>query len=221
MTETRRDLKNILWIFCLTLGLVKLVSLLKFIPVGRDSVLLLAGAVQILVPMTWMTRQDQKITFMEPDWRSGLRSLELFLIVSLLIFPVFFGIAHLYETLLLGKTYFLVPLRQAALFISTQIILIALPEEFFFRGWLQSSLNKIFPKRWSFLGASFGVALPLTALVFAFSHSLISLQWWHFSIFFPALVFGWLRERSGGLLAPVLFHATSNVVIRLIAIRYL
>jgi membrane protease YdiL (CAAX protease family) len=30
------------------------------------------------------------------------------------------------------------------------------------------------------------------------------------AVFFPALVFGWLRQRTGGIGAPMLFHALSN-----------
>ena len=31
------------------------------------------------------------------------------------------------------------------------------------------------------------------------------------AVFFPALVFGWLRRRTGGVGAPVVFHAACNV----------
>ena len=89
--------------------------------------------------------------------------------------------------------------------------MVALPEEFFFRGYFQSTLNRVWPTRWRFLGASFGPALPITALVFAVAHSVIALQWWHFSIVFPALLFGWLREKTGSITAPILWHGAANI----------
>jgi membrane protease YdiL (CAAX protease family) len=62
--------------------------------------------------------------------------------------------------------------------------------------------------------------VPLTCLIFAASHSIIAFRWWHFAIFFPSLVFGWLRDRTGGLVAPVLFHAASNLAMRHIGQLY-
>ncbi|MBI3540840.1 MAG: CPBP family intramembrane metalloprotease [Deltaproteobacteria bacterium] len=85
-----------------------------------------------------------------------------------------------------------------------QLFVVALPEEFFFRGYLQTILRRKYRLQ---------VAIPIASLLFAFSHSVIALQWWHFAIFFPALVFGWLREKTGGLVAPILFHALSNVAV--------
>ncbi|HPQ81946.1 MAG TPA: CPBP family glutamic-type intramembrane protease, partial [bacterium] len=43
----------------------------------------------------------------------------------------------------------------------------------------------------------------------------------HFSIFFPALVFGYLRERTGSITAPALFHAASNILMDWIARSYI
>ena len=35
-------------------------------------------------------------------------------------------------------------------------------------------------------------------------------QWWQPFILFPALLFGWLRSRTGTVLAGALFHAWAN-----------
>jgi membrane protease YdiL (CAAX protease family) len=48
-------------------------------------------------------------------------------------------------------------------------------------------------------------------LFFAFGHSLVNPQWWHFATFFPGLVFAWMRERSGGVTAGAFFHAICNI----------
>ncbi len=92
-----------------------------------------------------------------------------------------------------------------------QTLAIALPEEVFFRGYLQSRLNLVYDRPWRLWSAPIGPGLFITAAVFTLCHLLISVAWLRVAIFFPALLFGWMRERTNSLLAPVLFHALSNL----------
>jgi len=94
-----------------------------------------------------------------------------------------------------------------------QLICVGWAEEFFYRGYMQTRLDTIYrPDRFRLFGASFGLALPITCVLFTLGHSLVTWQWWQPFIFFPALVFGWLRARTGNIWAGVLFHAWSNSV---------
>ena len=52
-----------------------------------------------------------------------------------------------------------------------------------------------------------------TCLLFAFGHSLVIFQWWHVFIIIPSLAFGWLRERTDGIVAGAFFHAWCNVAV--------
>jgi len=95
-----------------------------------------------------------------------------------------------------------------------QLLVVAFPEELFYRGYVQGSLRRILPGRpVRFLGADLGPGFLLTQLLFALGH-LVTLQPFRLGTFFPGLVFGWLRERTGGLAAPVLFHAFSNLFLK-------
>jgi len=92
-----------------------------------------------------------------------------------------------------------------------QLIAVGYGEEFFYRGYVQTRLNRAFPTpRWRFAGVPLGASFWITVLLFTVGHSLVQFQWWQPFIFFPALVFGWLRERTGNILAPALFHAFAN-----------
>ena len=106
-----------------------------------------------------------------------------------------------------------------------QLVIIALPEEAFYRGYLQSRLDEAFPgfgfktgasgtkvpRRFRVLGASVGPALLLTSLVFALGHLATIREPARLAVFFPSLVFGWLRLRTGGIGAGLTFHALCNV----------
>jgi membrane protease YdiL (CAAX protease family) len=92
-----------------------------------------------------------------------------------------------------------------------QLLLVALPEEAFYRGYLQTSFDEIFPPRWRVLGASLGPSVIITSLIFAIGHFVTVPFPARFAVFFPSLVFGWLRARTGGIGAPLAFHAFCNV----------
>jgi len=95
--------------------------------------------------------------------------------------------------------------------IAGQLVVIALPEEAFFRGYLQTSLDRTWPPRWRILGANLGPGLLVSAAIFAIGHVLTIRHPARLAVFFPALVFGWLRARTGGIGAGVLFHAMCNL----------
>jgi membrane protease YdiL (CAAX protease family) len=95
--------------------------------------------------------------------------------------------------------------------IAGQLVVIALPEEAFFRGYLQTALDRAWPPRWRILGATLGPAWIVSAAIFAVGHVLTIRHPSRLAVFFPALVFGWLRRRTGGVGAPVVFHAACNI----------
>jgi uncharacterized protein len=92
-----------------------------------------------------------------------------------------------------------------------QVLVIALPEEAFYRGYLQSRLDEVWPPRWRVLGAPVGPGLVVAAAIFAVGHLATVQVPARLAVFFPALLFGWLRARTGGIGASVLFHASCNL----------
>lgn len=101
-----------------------------------------------------------------------------------------------------------------------QLVIIALPEEAFYRGYLQSRLDEAMPARFRFLGASVGPALVVSSIVFALGHFATIREPARLAVFFPSLAFGWLRARTGGIGAGVVFHAACNVFSELLGKGY-
>ncbi len=95
--------------------------------------------------------------------------------------------------------------------IAGQLLVVALPEEAFFRGYLQTRLDAAWGKRFRILGAELGPAWIVSAVIFAIGHLLTTPMPARLAVFFPALLFGWLRARTGGIGAGVLFHALCNL----------
>jgi membrane protease YdiL (CAAX protease family) len=95
--------------------------------------------------------------------------------------------------------------------VAGQLVIIALPEEAFYRGYLQSRLDDALPWKARILGAAIGPSLVITSLVFALGHFATIREPARLAVFFPSLVFGWLRARTGGIGAGVAFHASCTI----------
>lgn len=93
----------------------------------------------------------------------------------------------------------------------THVVAIALPEEMFYRGYLQTELERIWPPVTTGWRRGIGLALVVTSLVFAIGHVVTIPHPARLAVFFPSLAFGWLRTRTGGIGASVLFHAACNL----------
>jgi uncharacterized protein len=93
----------------------------------------------------------------------------------------------------------------------TQILGIAVPEEMFYRGYVQTALDDAFRFRFQFLGATLGAGVLLGSVVFALGHFATHAHPARLAVFFPSLVFGWLRARTRGVGASVFFHAACNL----------
>lgn len=105
-------------------------------------------------------------------------------------------------------------------FLLAQLLVVALPEELFYRGYLMGRLNLVFRRRRQILGASVGWALPLSATLFAFGHFLIDFNPVRLGVFFPGLLFGWMVARSGNIIGALVFHALCNVLVRMLEVHF-
>jgi membrane protease YdiL (CAAX protease family) len=92
-----------------------------------------------------------------------------------------------------------------------QLFFVAVPEEFFYRGYFQTRLNEVYPRKWLIFGVPMGWGSVVACLFFAFGHTVVLFQWWHFATFFPGMVFAWLREKTDGVIAGAFFHAGCNI----------
>jgi hypothetical protein len=102
-----------------------------------------------------------------------------------------------------------------------QLIAVALPEEVFYRGYVQGRLNIVFPRRRRLLGVEVSVpAIFWTSVLFALGHFLLDLNPMRLAVFFPSLLFGWIREHTKTLGGSIVYHALCNVLVRVIIVHY-
>ena len=94
-----------------------------------------------------------------------------------------------------------------------ELVVVALPEEFFFRGYLQTRLDEVWRPAFGLWGARLGPSLVITAALFGLCHVAVQGNPATFAVFFPGLVFGWMRAKTGSILPGVLFHSFCNLYI--------
>ena len=103
------------------------------------------------------------------------------------------------------RDYWEVP--QVAWYQVALIILVyPLLEEVVFRGLIQ----EFFTRKVRYQIAMLSGANLLTSLVFVAMHFIYSYWVWALLVFFPSLVFGYLKERHQSLVSPVIMHAFYN-----------
>ena len=103
----------------------------------------------------------------------------------------------------------------------SQILVVAVPEEVFFRGYLLARFEERFPSRRQLWGAAVGWPIVLTSALFAAGHFLVDFQPGRLAVFFPALAFGWMRSRSGSVAPGAVFHALCNLLSEVLHESYL
>jgi membrane protease YdiL (CAAX protease family) len=212
-----------LWAICF--GAILLANLFS-----RPAAKLVATAGFLYLPLWAMeARQEDYRDYglSLTTWKSDVR---LFLGVSALVFPLFIGgyvlFARVYPLFPADWLAVLTPYRGAPHFewrlpdrfaewVIDHLFVVAIPEEFFYRGYLQRRLRDAWPAGRLFLGARLGRAFWLTALLFALGH-LAVFEVWRLGVFFPALIFGWMRERSRSVVGGALFHAASNLLVQVL-----
>ena len=93
-----------------------------------------------------------------------------------------------------------------------QLVVVAFPEEIFFRGYLLVRLERVWRPTRRLWGAPVGQALVVSSALFALGHLIVVPSPQRLAVFFPALVFGWMRGRTGSVAAGATFHALCNIV---------
>jgi uncharacterized protein len=141
---------------------------------------------------------------------SGLRELAVALAIALIVFPAFALGFYLWHAP--AQPFHLEFPAELPSYLLAQLLVVALPEEALFRGYMQGRLSDAFPARMRLFGARLSLpAWLIQALLFASLHVVTNLHPSRLAVFFPGLLFGLIRELRGGIGAALVFHALCNL----------
>lgn len=179
-----------------------------------ENSMVMTAVLLIYPPIIIAFFKKQSLAYLKYNKDQLKTDFKWFGIMSVVVFLASLSVNHVYQLLFLGNS-FKAPefydLEKLGFYALTQLILVAFPEEFFFRGYLQDSFYSKWPPKHKIFGVPVGGSTLALSLLFAISHSLIVLQWWHALIFFPAMLFSWLRSKTGTIWAALFFHWACNL----------
>lgn len=182
-----------------------------------------AVAWQLYVPLaaTWRRRDPLRRLGLHPDaWRTDLRWL---LGLSAATVAPFAAGHHVWQTALCDRSLQLrLPdgISLSVLGAVLPVIAVALAEEVYFRGYLQERLTVVWPPRRRLFGTPVGRAVVVTSAVFALAHFAGDYRLHRLGPFFPSLLFGFLRARTGSVLAAAGYHAVCNLMADALSSQY-
>jgi uncharacterized protein len=207
------------------------------LPIVGDHVGALVAVVFLYIPATYAWRRREDLEGYGFRLAPVGRGLALGVGFSLIVLPVFgVGFVAFYELACGGDGAIaqmappgmcgsyaglsgaaLPPLSLGLLeFAFVQVVVVAIPEELFFRGFLHEKLERALPPKRSLWGGGVGWALLISSALFSLAHLTTGLDPRRLAVFFPALVFGWMRSATGSILAGVIAHALSNIVLHVL-----
>jgi membrane protease YdiL (CAAX protease family) len=241
MTETaKRDLRHAFIAYAVVAVLVGVfvqidyeVTLVGHVGSSLVAILLLYAPVAI----AWKVRRDEDLSTYGFHLEPRNKGLALGLGVWLVIFPLFAaGYVIFYQVACQAGSSLsqLAPPGMCARFLGwdgahmlaltddlgkfamVQLVVVALPEELFFRGFLHELLERAIPPKRRIWGGGVGWALIISSAMFALIHLPKAGDPRALATFFPGMMFGWMRSATGSILAPTLAHASSNLFVRIL-----
>lgn len=153
-------------------------------------------------------------------WRPLFEDLGRAAVVAIVTF-VPFAVAHHFWQQWLGHEFrgFHEP-DDLRIMLLKQTFLIALPEELFYRGFLETRLERVWPTQRTFLGLPLGRTVVVASALFALGHFLGEYNPARLGPFFPAFVFSMLVRRSRSITGAVTYHGLSNAFSYFLAFGY-
>lgn len=212
----RATIAEVLAAFALVTGLVSVLYRLRFVGFVDRNLAVIAAVLFLYVPAMLLWRRRLDLDQYGLRLQPAGRGVALWLGAAAVVFPLFIAgyyfymrkiCPHLPRALFYCAPPMMPTLRlppQLWLTVVSQLVVVALPEEFFFRGFVQGRLHDALAPR---------AAILLTAALFALGHLLVTFEPAALAVFFPGLVFGLLRACTGSILAGTLFHASCNLLI--------
>jgi hypothetical protein len=244
-SASAHDIRDALIAFALaSIGVAALAALGRAVPLVHENLGALVAVVFLYLPFWYAGRRSEDLSHYGFRADPLGKGLALGFGAPLLIFPLFAVLFVLFyaEVCQAGQPMWLrqmappgtcdgfrgwdglrAPIvdRDFLTLVAVQVIVIALPEELFFRGFLHELFERALPPRRRLFGGGIGWALILSSLLFALGHLASGFDARRLSVFFPGLLFGWMRSATGSILAGTIAHAASNLFIHLLEQMFL
>ena len=200
-----------------SLGILTVLTVVKHlmnhVPFVAEHGFTIVVAVELYVPL-WLIGRRGGVTWESLGlslrcWRHDVSAFSVW--AAVVTVPYALG-HHMWQVGYAGRAFrWAMPDNLIESFV-LNLLVVAIAEELFFRGYLQERLTKLFAPKRELFGVRFGFAVIVASAVFALAHFLGEYRIDRLGPFFPGLVFGWLRACTGTIWGAVLFHGYCNLL---------
>jgi membrane protease YdiL (CAAX protease family) len=203
---------------------VVIISVLKNTGLGAPFARLLpviAAAVFTALPIGMILLREERLSDYGIRLIPDKKGTAFLLISAAVIFPIFVVGYHFYQHLFFSRGLkAALPAGFFALAIA-HLVIVAIPEEILYRGYILKKLAMVLPKGPSLLGVAGWPSITAASVLFALGHMAVDPRPMRLGVFFPSLLFGWMKIRTGSTAVPIIFHALSNVIMAALEKSYL
>ncbi len=183
----------------------------------RPQLGLITAALFLYVPILLLFIKKQQPSRYGIGGKGMIKSIGRALLLAVIVFPIYTAGFYLYMGHLYGIHVTLqgvhAALNRSLLRVALNgLLMVAIPEEVFYRGFMQSELRRGDGRRVRMLGAGLGGSVLITNALFAAGHLVVIPDIARLAVFFPGIAFSWLRERDDNIAGAVVFHWLSNLL---------
>ncbi|MCL4557241.1 MAG: CPBP family glutamic-type intramembrane protease [Deltaproteobacteria bacterium] len=207
---------------CRTPLIVYIVVMLAIYATNRLSPLkpslgIVVAALFLYTPVAFLLIKKRPPSLYGIGGKFMARSVARALLLAAIVFPLyaagfFVYMRHFYS---LGVTFPLAPFAGAGHvlgFALNGLLMVAIPEEVFYRGYMQAEMGRCDGRKIRVFGIKLGVSVLITNALFAAGHLIVIPDVRRLAVFFPGLAFSWLREKDDNIAGPIVFHWLSNML---------
>lgn len=176
-----------------------------------------AAVLFLYIPIISLFIQKQQPSVYGIGSKGLLKSVLRAVLLSIIIFPIYaagfyFFMKHFYNLQVAFSTAGQALKLPLLIFALNDLLMVAVPEEVFYRGYLQSELGRCDKQKISIFGVKAGASVLIVNAMFAAGHLIIIPDISRLAVFFPGLLFSWLREKDDNIAGSITFHWLSNVL---------
>ncbi len=176
-----------------------------------------AAVLFLYMPIISLFIQKQQPSVYGIRSKGLLKSVLSAALLSMIIFPLYsagfyFYMKHFYGLRLSSFTAGTVCQLPLLRFALNNLLMVAVPEEVFYRGYLQSKLGQCDTQKTSIFNVKAGASVLIVNALFAAGHLIVIPDISRLAVFFPGLLLSWLREKDDNLAGSIIFHWLSNVL---------
>ncbi len=177
----------------------------------------IAAVVFLYIPIAFLFIKRQPPVFYGINKRGFGKSIVRALIAVIIIFPVYIAgfyvyMRYVYSLHLSFSIAIFLHQPQALLIVLNMLFMVAIPEEVFYRGYLQSEMRECDKRKVNLFGVKAGVSFLIVNAMFAVGHFIVLPDIGRLAVFFPGLVFSWLREKDDNIVGSIVFHWLADVL---------